>query len=195
MYRTGDLVRWRADGVLEFLGRRDRQVKIRGLRVELGEIEHALHELPGISQAAAVVTDTPTGPRLDGYYVPEPHTQTSENAIRTGLARRLPVHMIPATLTPLPQLPLTSSGKLDHRALPPPTTTTNTTDQPPTSPTERILATIWADLLQTNPTTITRTDNFFTIGGSSLQLARLGTEIQAGSTSGSTPVRCTWRRV
>jgi len=172
MYHTGDLARWRTDGVLEFLGRRDRQVKIRGLRVELGEVEHALTDLPGITQAAAIITDTPTGPRLDGYYVAEPGSHPTDTTIRTNLARRLPTHMIPATLTPLPQLPLTSSGKLDHRALPPPATTTPT-QQPPSTPTEHTLATIWADLLHTNPTTITRTDNFFTIGGSSLQGTQL----------------------
>ncbi|MFL6138262.1 MAG: non-ribosomal peptide synthetase [Frankiaceae bacterium] len=179
MYRTGDMARWGEDGQLEFLGRVDRQVKIRGLRVELGEIEHALEALPSVRQAAVVVADTDAGPRLDAYLVADEATAPGEADLRAHLADRLPPHMVPATFTVLQSLPLTSSGKVDQRSLPEPTVTSDTAAAPPETSTERALAEIWAELLQVPIDQIGRQSNFFTVGGSSLDLARLGSRVSA----------------
>ncbi|MYV64914.1 AMP-binding protein, partial [Streptomyces sp. SID2131] len=119
MYRTGDLVRQRPDGLLDFLGRTDDQVKVRGYRVELGEITTALSSHPGVAHAAVVVnTDTGTK-RLVGYYVPEEDAPDPQ-ALRAHLKAALPDYMVPAALVAVDTLPLTVNGKLDVRALPAP---------------------------------------------------------------------------
>lgn len=114
MYRTGDLVRRRADGAVEYLGRTDRQVKIRGNRIELGEIEAALAALPGVARGAVIVRDG----ALAGYAVPAPGTVLDTDALRAALAEALPAPMVPGTVLALDTLPLTPSGKLDQNALP-----------------------------------------------------------------------------
>src|SRR5436305_1551996 len=118
MYRTGDVARWRADGAVEYLGRNDDQIKIRGLRVELGEVEHVLAEYPGID-AAAVKVAKPSGaePFLAAYLVGGAVDEGTfdEGALRAFLADRLPLHMVPAVFTAVDALPLTSSGKLDRK--------------------------------------------------------------------------------
>ncbi|RFS82990.1 amino acid adenylation domain-containing protein [Actinomadura spongiicola] len=119
MYRTGDLVRWNADGLLEYLGRTDHQVKLRGLRIEPGEIEAALRALPGVADVAVVVRrDGPGSGRLVAYLTP---AGLDVDALRAALADVLPAHMVPDDFVPLPGFPLTSSGKLDRKALPAPT--------------------------------------------------------------------------
>ncbi|WP_433374831.1 non-ribosomal peptide synthetase [Streptosporangium sp. CA-115845] len=122
MYRTGDVVRWRPDGQLEFLGRTDRQVKIRGHRVELGEVEHALRECAGVSEGAAVVQDLGS-PRavLVAYVIAAPGAAPGSAAIRAQLTDRLPPYMVPSTVLFLDRFPLTASGKIDHARLPKPT--------------------------------------------------------------------------
>nr|MDT0666561.1 AMP-binding protein [Micromonospora sp. DSM 115978] len=139
MYRTGDRARWRPDGNLDYLGRSDRQVKIRGMRVEPGEVENALMRLPGVGQAAVIANTNRRGVlRLVGYAVPAaagsesagPDTLRSEKlssealsseALREALADELPEHMVPTVITVLPgPLPLTPNGKLDVAALPAP---------------------------------------------------------------------------
>ncbi len=115
MYRTGDLVRWRADGQLHYLGRADEQVRIRGYRIEPGEVEAALAALDGVEQAVVIAReDSPGETRLVGYM-----TGTADPAtVRAALAERLPAYMVPAAVLALSALPLTVNGKLDKRALP-----------------------------------------------------------------------------
>jgi amino acid adenylation domain-containing protein len=175
MYATGDVVRWRWDGNLEFLGRADRQVKIRGLRIELGEVEHVLAGLSGVRQCAVVVKAVGTASaRLVGYLVAEPGQQLDLDKIRAGLADRLPTHMIPADLVGLDELPLTATGKLDQARLPDPQTHPDPAALALTTPTQQQLAQIWQGLLNLDAgATITATDNFFNLGGNSLQAIQL----------------------
>lgn len=179
MYRTGDLVRWLAGGQLEFLGRIDRQVKIRGLRVELGEIEHTLASFPGVRQVAVVVTDATGGPRLDAYLVGDQNGAAIDEAeLRPYLASRLPSHMIPATFTMLTELPLTSSRKLNRSALPEPSAASDLDLVPPSTSSQRALAKIWADMLDESEDKIGQQQNFFILGGSSLQATQLISRIR-----------------
>ncbi|TCO60856.1 non-ribosomal peptide synthetase [Actinocrispum wychmicini] len=176
MYRTGDVVRWEWNGQLVFVGRVDRQVKIRGLRVELGEIEDVLAGAPAVAQAAVVVADSDTGPRLDGYVVAERGGKLTEDSVRDWLVDRLPVHMVPATLTILAELPLTGSGKLDRKALPAPATGVAAGGM--VTGTGRLLAEVWAGLLNVSADTVAGADNFFTLGGNSLQATQLISRIR-----------------
>ncbi|WP_143671616.1 non-ribosomal peptide synthetase, partial [Streptomyces sp. wa1071] len=123
LYRTGDLVRVRPDGALDFLGRTDDQIKLRGHRVEPGESEAALLAEAGVARAVVVLrTDLPGGPALVGYAVPEPDTVLDTEALRAGLAARLPDYQVPAHLVAVEALPLTENGKTDRAALPAPRT-------------------------------------------------------------------------
>ncbi|HET6705199.1 amino acid adenylation domain-containing protein, partial [Amycolatopsis sp.] len=119
LYRTGDLGRWRPDGTIQFLGRTDRQVKIRGHRIELGEIESALDRLPAVRQAVAAATPGPDGrPRLVGYVVPAEACTERELAARLGEV--VPEYMVPTRFVLLDAMPVTDNGKVDHKALPNP---------------------------------------------------------------------------
>ncbi|MFT0183220.1 non-ribosomal peptide synthase/polyketide synthase [Pseudomonas benzopyrenica] len=162
LYRSGDLARWRDDGALDYLGRLDHQVKLRGLRLELGEIEAALRELAGVSEAVVLLRQSATGPQLVGYLVTP---GLDEAALRQALLARLPDFMVPSHLLALEQLPLTPNGKLDRKALPEPDITQQTYRAPePGIETE--LATLWAELLQVER--VGRDDNFFALGGDSI---------------------------
>ncbi len=178
MYATGDLARWRSDGNLEFLGRTDRQVKIRGLRVELGEIEHVLASYPAVRQAAVVVKEpgTPQA-RLVGYLVPSPKSTVDLGQVRDHASALLPLHMIPAALLCLDRLPLTAAAKLDLARLPDPEETTVGRAELSTS-TQRLLAEIWARLLEVDVGQIGSLDNFFAVGGNSLQITQLISRIR-----------------
>ncbi|HKH46680.1 MAG TPA: amino acid adenylation domain-containing protein, partial [Thermoanaerobaculia bacterium] len=149
MYRTGDLARWRAAGQLEFFGRADRQVKVRGFRVEPAEIEAVLAELPGVADVAVAVRDG----RLVAWFVPREGIagEALLETARTAVLDRLPRHMIPALWAHLPALPHTPNGKLDHRALPLPDATGDAAGAdgyvPPRNPAEKLLAGIWAEIL------------------------------------------------
>ena len=168
MYRTGDLARWRPDGVLEYLGRADRQVKVRGFRIEPGEVEAALAAHPGVRGAAVVVREDAAGERrLVGYVVGAGDGPVDVAEVRGWLRERLPEPMVPAVLVPLDALPLTPNGKLDRRALPEPDP-----DAPgeayaaPRTPTEVRLAAIWRDVLRVGRVGLH--ESFFDLGGHSL---------------------------
>lgn len=176
LYRTGDLARHRADGTLEFLGRTDQQVKIRGHRIEIGEVEAACATLPGVRRTAVVVDHAPAGPRLVAYLVGDDTTPDGP-AARIALRRRMPEHLVPASFVRVPDLPTNRHGKLDLAALPRPGETGRPAHEAPATPTEKTLADIWAELLDTGP--VGRHDNFFDLGGHSLLAATVATRIRA----------------
>ncbi|MCG7215967.1 non-ribosomal peptide synthase/polyketide synthase [Paenibacillus mucilaginosus] len=168
MYRTGDLARWLPDGNIEYLGRIDHQVKIRGHRVEPGEIEAALLRT-GLVREAAVTAAAPAEghSELCAYFVAEGESGTA--ALRQELARLLPAHMIPSRFTRLEAMPLTPSGKIDRRALPLPIAggRTETEYVPPREPMELLLAELWQELLGSGRVGLR--DNFFELGGDSIK--------------------------
>ncbi|MBD8557406.1 non-ribosomal peptide synthetase [Pseudomonas fluorescens] len=159
LYRTGDRARWNADGVLEYLGRLDQQVKLRGFRVEPEEIEARLLSLAGIAQAVVLVRDA----QLIGYYTAD--TQLDEQTVKTALAAELPEYMVPALLMRLDAMPLSPSGKLDRRALPEPVWQTREHVEPHTVLQLQIAA-IWREVL--GLPRIGLRDDFFALGGHSL---------------------------
>ena len=168
LYRTGDRARWRPDGSLEFLGRLDRQVKLRGYRIEPGEIETVLARHPAVHTAVVSVReDDPGDLRLVGYVVKN-GMALDLGELRRFLERQLPEYMVPAALVVLEALPLAPNGKLDRRALPPPERETEQRDDyvAPRTPIEETLAAIWATVLRLERVGIR--DNFFAIGGHSL---------------------------
>ncbi|MFM2002337.1 MAG: hypothetical protein RI963_1763 [Planctomycetota bacterium] len=180
IYRTGDIVRWRPDGRLEFVGRTDDQVKLRGYRVEPGEIERVLIEHPAVASAAVVAIERAPGDlQLVAYATPRDEALIASDELRQFLAQRLPQFMVPALVIPLNRLPLTTSGKIDRKALPAPSWeghVRQANGDPPASDVERRLATIWEELLSTAG--IARSDHFFELGGNSLLALRLGSRIR-----------------
>lgn len=189
LYRTGDIVRRSPDGLIEFLGRRDDQIKVRGFRVEPGELESALRGHPDVYQAVAVAREHPAGgPALVGYLVPTDHATFRREAVAEMLRERLPAHLTPAALVVLPELPLTPHGKLNRAALPP----VPASEQSPAPPVpaaesrtgqdedstatggttlERQVAEAWKHLLGRDRVGLDQ--NFFDIGGHSLMLVQL----------------------
>ncbi|MEU4641568.1 amino acid adenylation domain-containing protein [Micromonospora sp. NPDC023814] len=174
MYRTGDLARWRADGTLDYLGRRDNQVKIRGMRIELGEIESALLARPDVREAAVVVRTDSGEPTLVGYVV----GAADEAALAADLARELPAHLVPAAFVRLDALPLTPNGKLDAAALPAPATAPAADAfVAPRTDAEALVAEVYADILQVDK--VGALDDFFALGGNSLRGMRAMARIRA----------------
>jgi amino acid adenylation domain-containing protein len=169
MYATGDVVRWRADGILEFLGRPDRQVQIRGQRVELGEIEHVLSRHPDVRHCAVLLHD---GTRLVAHVAGEPDVED----LRRHLADHLPSYMIPTTLHLMPVLPLTPNGKLDTARLPTAAPPPDVEHVAPRTAVERWLAETWRDLLGVER--VGATDTFFDLGGTSLHAIRFAARVR-----------------
>jgi amino acid adenylation domain-containing protein len=175
LYRTGDRARWTADGALEFLGRMDQQVKLRGFRVEPGEVEAALRALPHVLDAAVVVH----GEALAGYVAPRAGAALDSAGLRDALAQRLPPYLVPATITVLDALPVTPSGKVDRRALPQPAPVAAADDDgyvPPETPEEEAIAAAWREVLGIDR--VGATDGFFSLGGHSLRAVRIITRIE-----------------
>ncbi|MEV5595225.1 non-ribosomal peptide synthase/polyketide synthase [Streptomyces sp. NPDC052496] len=179
MYRTGDLVRWRADGQLEFVGRADAQVKVRGFRIEPGEVEAALTAHPAVARAAVTVrTDAAGTARLIGYVVAAPAGPAPEpGAVREFLRARLPDYLVPAAVVPLDALPLTAGGKLDRNALPDPGFAPAPHGRTPRTPEEEVLCGLFAEVLRLPAVGVD--DNFFDLGGDSLLATRLAGRIRA----------------
>ncbi|MBI5722126.1 MAG: amino acid adenylation domain-containing protein [Burkholderiales bacterium] len=181
-YRTGDLARLRIDGQLEFIGRRDHQVKVRGFRIELEEIETVLATHPGVRQnAVAVREDRPGDQRLVAYVVMAPGAALDADAARATLRARLPEYMVPNLFVALEALPLTPNAKVDRKALPAPasvaaTSATPEADAAVMNAAEKRVAAAWADLL--GVARVGLHDNFFDLGGHSLLLVKLQVRLQ-----------------
>lgn len=176
MYRTGDLVRWRSDrSEMDFLGRVDNQIKLRGFRIELAEIEAVLFTVPGVKTAAVIVHgDTPQTHKLVAYVVPE--TVNKETAI-ASLKSKLPDYMIPSVLMAIPEMPVTSRGKLDRKALPEPVAQrADPADQgefvPASSPTQAMVEQCWQETLGISEPLSIEAD-FVALGGNSLLAGRI----------------------
>ncbi|AWS40467.1 non-ribosomal peptide synthetase [Streptosporangium sp. 'caverna'] len=178
MYRTGDLVRQRTDGTLDFAGRADEQVKVRGHRVELGEIEETLRRLPQVAQARVVVReDIPGVAQLTGYVVPATGQAPDPDELRRALGTWLPEYMVPAGIAVLDRFPLTPAGKLDRKALPPVDFSGIGVGRAPATPQERALADLFGEVLGIGD--VGADDGFFDHGGDSLLATRLIARIRA----------------
>ena len=166
LYRTGDRVRWRADGQLEFLGRVDEQVKVRGYRIEPAEIESVLQREPGIRRALVIAEAESSGTRRLIAYL-ESNEPVDLTSLRQALKASLPEFMMPSAFVVLPAFPQTAHGKIDKRALPAPQVESDpSTHQPPRTSLEEQLCAIWSEVLQRPRVGIT--ENFFELGGHSL---------------------------
>jgi mycobactin peptide synthetase MbtE len=183
LYRSGDLARWTEDGRLEFAGRADHQVQVRGFRVELAEVEAALAAADGVAAAAARTWEVHDGTSLAGYVVPQRAiTEDAEKAafaasVRAALSTALPGYMVPSSLTVLDAMPKTESGKLNRPGLPRPAVSTSGRTEPSRTDTERALATVFAELLSTPD--VGRFDDFFALGGDSILSVQLASRARA----------------
>jgi amino acid adenylation domain-containing protein len=177
LYKTGDLCRWLADGAAEYLGRMDFQVKIRGFRIELGEIEEVLREYPGVREAVVVVREEGEK-RLVAYTVLRGESACTTAELRDYLKQQLPEYMVPAAWVALPALPLTPNGKLDRKGLPPPGagSEVSTACVVPLSTVEQKIAAIWQSGL--GVAKVGRDDNFFDLGGDSLLLMTVHSQLR-----------------
>ena len=175
LYKTGDLARYRPDGNIEFLGRIDDQVKLRGFRIELREIEAVLNQHPAVRQTVALVhNNLHGGKKLTAYVVPQQDGTPTINDLRSFLRSKLPEYMIPSAFLFLDALPLTANGKVDRRALPAPDQSRQELEKsfvPPRTPVEQALAAIWAEVLKLDRVGIH--DNFFELRGHSLLATRV----------------------
>jgi amino acid adenylation domain-containing protein len=170
LYRTGDQARWREDGNLEFLGRIDHQVKVRGLRIELEEIEAVLNSSSGVGKSVVMVReDQPGDQRVVAYLVPDGNLNVAQ--LRSALRRRLPLFMVPSAFVVLEAFPLTPNGKVDRRALPPHNYASETPYIAPGGPVEELVAITWAEVLAVPRVGID--DNFFELGGHSLLATKI----------------------
>ncbi|QXV55798.1 non-ribosomal peptide synthetase/MFS transporter [Amycolatopsis sp. TNS106] len=170
-FRSGDLLRVRADGAVQFLGRADDQVKVRGHRVELGEVTAALREVDGVAEAVVLPVGAGLDRRLAAWLVPAPGAELAVPAVRRALRDRLPDYMVPGALSVLDRLPLNANGKIDRAALPDVAEREPATRRPVATPAERLVARVWGDVLGIDG--ISADDDFFAVGGHSFAAVRV----------------------
>ena len=180
LYKTGDLARYRADGAIEFLGRLDHQVKVRGMRLELGEVEAVLRGHAGVQDCAVVAReDVAGGKRLVAYVVGEQAATVDVVELRRHMGKRLPDYMVPSAWVMLEELPLTPSGKVDRRVLPEPDQLRPELEQAfvaPRTPAEEVIAGIWSEVLGVEQVGVH--DNFFELGGHSLLVTQVMSRVR-----------------
>jgi amino acid adenylation domain-containing protein len=178
MYKTGDLGIWRADGNIEYLGRNDHQIKIRGIRVELGEIEAQLSRHEHVNEAVVVAREDVPGAKRLVAYLTNRQGATSSEELRTYLSAHLPEHMVPSAYVQLEKIPLTPNGKVDRSALERLSIVASSTKtyEAPVGEVEQALAVIWQELLKVER--VSRQDNFFDLGGHSMLTAKLISRLQ-----------------
>ncbi|WP_405165478.1 amino acid adenylation domain-containing protein [Nocardia sp. NBC_01499] len=176
LYRTGDRARWRSDGTLQFLGRLDEQVMVRGYRIEPAEVEAALLTDPSVAQAVVVSGEGRTGqPMLVGYVVPA-GTSVDTEELRARLSADLPAYLVPQAFVTVDSLPMTTSGKLDRKRLP--AADFGQYDRiAPRTEVERVLSALWSEVLGVDPVGVT--EDFFALGGNSMTAAKLLARIRA----------------
>jgi len=177
MYRTGDHARWREDGQIEFIGRDDDQIKIRGFRVELGEIESAIGQHPSVHRAVVVArADSARGNYISAYVVPSESHSLVIGELRSFLQRQIPPYMLPSEFVMLDAFPLTGNGKIDRNSLPLPERMAST-GRPPRNKKEEVLCKIFAELLTRDHVSVD--DSFFDLGGNSLLAVSLISRVRA----------------
>lgn len=177
MYRPGDRGRLSADGSLDIVGRSNRQVKVRGIRVELGEIESALRGMPPIARACVVADDAGGQPRLAAFVVTDGAIRVDAASLLARMREQVPAHLIPDRLTTVKALPLTLSGKVDYQSLRAISCDSPDADIAPRSEAERQVARLWEELLSISPVGVNC--NFFDAGGHSLLAMRLLTRVES----------------
>ena len=180
LYKTGDLAKYLPNGDIEFLGRSDDQIKIRGFRVELGEIETALSQHPDVSGCVVMVREDRSGSKtLVAYFAGKPQATVKARELRSFLRHKLPDYMVPAAFVSLPVLPLTANGKVDRRALPSPSSNDLATEEGAAAAKDAVelqLVKVWEYVLDRRPIGVQ--DNFFDLGGHSLLAVRLMHQIE-----------------
>jgi len=176
IYKSGDLARYRADGTIEFLGRADNQVKVRGHRIELGEIESVLMQHDGVQSCVVSAQANGAGEKKLVAYVVASIRNLGDSGLRSFLEEKLPAYMLPSAFVFLPALPLTPNGKVDQAALPAPEMSPVPVSLSPQSEMEQIIATVWKRVLGLKQVGVE--ENFFDLGGDSLQLLDAHAELQ-----------------
>ncbi|MCS7475599.1 non-ribosomal peptide synthetase [Umezawaea endophytica] len=182
MYRTGDLVRWTPEGAVDFVGRADDQVKVRGFRIETAEVEAVLARHPGVAQAAVLTRVDRTGTkRLVGYVVANGGPPPSDDDLREVVLRSLPDYMVPSAFVALDRLPLNSNGKVDRKALPEPEWHADRRGGhvAPRTPAESAVASAWAEVLGLAPDGVAAEDDFVSLGGDSIQAMRVVSRLRS----------------
>ncbi|MCP4000590.1 MAG: AMP-binding protein, partial [Gammaproteobacteria bacterium] len=176
VYKTGDLARWLPDGNLEYSGRLDHQVKLRGFRIEPGEIETILSQHEAVKEAVVIVYNREDNPGLAAYVTLAIPIDEDAVILRTWLKSCLPEYMVPGSFTVLEQMPLTPNGKIDRNALPTPDLSIHIEYQSPRTETEHLLCNLWTQVLGIDVTSIL--SNFFESGGHSLLATQLVSRIR-----------------
>ncbi|BAZ20880.1 amino acid adenylation domain-containing protein [Kalymmatonema gypsitolerans NIES-4073] len=177
LYKTGDLVRYKTDGNIEYIGRIDHQVKVRGFRIELAEIEALLSQHPTVQQAVVIAKEIAGDKRLVAYLIPQAEATPAMSELRSFLKQQLPEYMVPSYFVVLDALPLTPNGKVDRKALPDPEQTRVEAQAyvAPRNEVERLLTTVWQEVLNLEKVGVN--DNFFELGGHSLLVIQVHSKL------------------